>query len=122
MVALIGKVRNGIPFHEFRKIRGLVDFSIDEWANYLQVSVRTLQRNEKEQKAFLPVQSERIMELTMLHNYGIEVFGDKDRFNRWLAARSVALGGVAPKELLDTNFGIQMVKDAITRIEHGVLA
>lgn len=121
-VTLIGKVRDGIPFNEFRKIRRQIDFSMDEWATFLQVSVRTLQRNEKEDKAFLPVQSERIMELTMLHNYGLEVFGDKDKFSRWLSARSVALGGVAPKELLDTNFGIQMVKDAIARIEHGVLA
>jgi putative toxin-antitoxin system antitoxin component (TIGR02293 family) len=97
-------------------------FSLSEWASYLQVSERTLHRNQKEKKPFQPVQSERIIELFMLYQYGTEVFGDKGNFDKWLNARSVALGGIAPKELLDTKFGISMVKDALTRIEHGILA
>jgi putative toxin-antitoxin system antitoxin component (TIGR02293 family) len=58
----------------------------------------------------------------MLYEYGIEVFGDRDNFNIWLNSRSIALGGRSPKELLDTKFGIDLVKDELGRIEHGVLA
>jgi putative toxin-antitoxin system antitoxin component (TIGR02293 family) len=60
--------------------------------------------------------------LVMLYEYGIEVFGDRDNFNIWLNSRSIALGGRSPKELLDTKFGIDLVKDELGRIEHGVLA
>jgi len=35
---------------------------------------------------------------------------------------SVPLGGIKPKELLDTTYGINMIADELGRIEHGVLA
>lgn len=79
-------------------------------------------KKSKEKKAFQPIQSERIVELAMLYRYGLEVFGDKDNLNVWLNSRSIALGGSSPKELLDTKFGIGMVKDELGRIEHGILA
>ena len=122
VLAIIDLVRTGISFHEFENIVNNTPFSLAEWANYLQLSERTIQRNQKEKKPFQPIQSERIVELIMLYDYGVEVFGDKQNFNIWLNAKSIALGGRTPKELLDTKFGVGMVKDELGRIEHGVLA
>jgi putative toxin-antitoxin system antitoxin component (TIGR02293 family) len=122
ILAIIDAVRTGIPFNAFEKIVSNAPFSLAEWANYLQLSERTIQRAQKEKKSFQPIQSERIIELAMLYEYGVDVFGDKENFNIWLNSRSVALGGRTPKELLDTKFGVLMVKDELGRIEHGVLA
>ncbi len=58
----------------------------------------------------------------MLYQYGVEVFGDKENFDTWLKSKSISLGGRTPKDLLDTKFGIGMVKDELGRIEHGILA
>jgi putative toxin-antitoxin system antitoxin component (TIGR02293 family) len=122
VLAIIDAVRAGISFNEFEKIVSNAPFSLAEWANYLQLSERTIQRAQKEKKSFQPIQSERIVELVMLYEYGIEVFGDKENFNIWLNSKSIALGGRTPKELLDTMFGVGMVKDELGRIEHGILA
>jgi putative toxin-antitoxin system antitoxin component (TIGR02293 family) len=122
VLAIIDAVRTGISFNEFEKITNETPFSLVEWANYLQLSERTLHRTQKDKKAFQPIHSERIVELVMLYEYGVEVFGDKDNFNVWLNSTSIALGGRTPKELLDTKFGVGMVKDELGRIEHGVLA
>jgi putative toxin-antitoxin system antitoxin component (TIGR02293 family) len=122
VLAIIDVVRTGISFDEFEKIVGNAPFSLAEWAKYLQLSERTIQRNQKEKKPFQPIHSERIIELVMLYEYGVEVFGDKENFNVWLNSKSIALGGRTPKELLDTKFGVGMVKDELGRIEHGVLA
>ena len=35
---------------------------------------------------------------------------------------SVPLGGVKPKELLDTTYGINLITDELIRIEHGIFA
>jgi len=121
VLAIIELIRHGISYKDFNKIVDDTPFSLAEWATYLQLSERTIQRNQKEKKSFQPIQSERIVELKMLYQYGVEVFGDKDNFNTWLNARSVALGGMVPKDLLDTKFGISMVRDVLGRIEHGVL-
>jgi putative toxin-antitoxin system antitoxin component (TIGR02293 family) len=122
ILAIIDAVRTGISFTAFEKIVSNAPFSLAEWSNYLQLSERTIQRAQKEKKSFQPIQSERIIELAMLYEYGVDVFGDKENFNIWLNSRSVALGGRTPKELLDTKFGVLMVKDELGRIEHGVLA
>ena len=122
VLAIIEIVRNGISYKDFNKIADDTPFSLTEWAHYLQLSERTIQRNQKENKSFQPIQSERIVEISMLYKYGLEVFGDKDNFNIWLNSRSISLGGRTPKNLLDTKFGISMVRDELGRIEHGILA
>lgn len=122
VLAIIDLVRQGISYKDFNKIAGDTPFTLTEWANYLQLSERTIQRNQKEKKYFQPIQSERIVELSMLYQYGVEVFGDKNNFNTWLNSKSIPLGGRTPKDLLDTKFGMSMVKDELGRIEHGVLA
>jgi putative toxin-antitoxin system antitoxin component (TIGR02293 family) len=121
-LAIIKAVRSGISFNYFTKLVRSTPFSLAEWAKYLQVSERTIQRNQKESKNFPPVQSEKIVDLAMLYKYGVEVFGNKNNFDTWLSSKSVVLGGRIPKELLDTKFGIDMVKNEVGRIEHGVLA
>ncbi|TCJ12075.1 DUF2384 domain-containing protein [Flaviaesturariibacter flavus] len=122
LLAIIELVRAGVSVHDFNEISKITPFSQAEWAGYLQVSERTMQRNQKEQKPWPAIQSERIIELTMLYQYGVSVFGDQDAFNTWLGERNIALGGYVPKELLDTKFGVTLVKDALGRIEHGLFA
>lgn len=122
LLDIIEVVRTGISPADFSELAQKVPFTIAEWADYLQLSERTIQRNQKEKKAFQPIQSEKIVELAMLYNYGVAVFGNKNSFDIWLDAKSIALDGRRPKELLDTNFGISLVKDELGRIEHGILA
>jgi putative toxin-antitoxin system antitoxin component (TIGR02293 family) len=81
-----------------------------------------MQRHKREKKSFDPIYSDKILQITLLYNSGMEVFGDKGKFNTWLETQNLALGGIKPKELLDNTFGIGLLKDELTRIEHGVLA
>jgi putative toxin-antitoxin system antitoxin component (TIGR02293 family) len=70
---------------------------------------------------FTPPQSDRILEIALLINQGIKVFGDRSSFESWLFSDSIALGGVSPVSLLDNTFGIALVRDELGRIEHGIL-
>jgi putative toxin-antitoxin system antitoxin component (TIGR02293 family) len=119
---LVDTVRQGIKFKVFINIVDNSPFSVEEWSSYLHISERTIQRYKKEEKTFDPLHSEKILEITLLNKKGIEVFGNPQKFNTWLDSKSIALGGVKPKELLDSSFGISLVKDELIRIEHGVLA
>jgi putative toxin-antitoxin system antitoxin component (TIGR02293 family) len=119
---LIKAMREGIPFNTFSEITENSSFSIDDWSSFLHLSERTIQRYKKEKKSFDPIHSERILEITMLYNRGSEIFGGNEQFDTWLDSKSIALGGIKPKELLDSSFGITLLKNELTRIEHGVLA
>lgn len=119
---LIKTIREGINYAFFDELLKSIPFSFGEWSGYLNLSERTLQRYKKEQKPFQANFAERILEIRLLYKYGVEVFEDNNNFNSWLNTKSIALGGVKPKDLLDTTFGINLVRDELTRIEHGVLA
>lgn len=119
---LINAIKKGINYSFFERLAKNIPFTLREWSLFLHLSERSLQRYKKEKGTFNAITSERIIEITMLNKYGIEVFGNQERFNTWLAAKNTALGGIKPKDLLDSSFGIQMLKDELTRIEHGVLA
>ena len=119
---LIGTVREWIKYGLFQHIADKSPFSTTEWSNFLHLSERTFQRYKKDRRTFDPLHSEKILEITLVYNKGVEVFGDKANFDAWLSAKNVALVGIKPKELLDSSFGIGLLKDELTRIEHGVLA
>ncbi|GAA4299254.1 type II RES/Xre toxin-antitoxin system antitoxin [Nibribacter koreensis] len=122
ILLLVQTVRAGIKYPLFVKIASQSPFNLSEWSVFLHLSERTIQRYKKEKKTFDPIHSEKILEVTLLYKRGIEVFGSPENFNAWLEAKNVALGGITPKSLLDTTFGISLLKDELTRIEHGVLA
>jgi putative toxin-antitoxin system antitoxin component (TIGR02293 family) len=122
ILSLIEMVRKGIKYSLFQAFANTIPFSISEWSTFLHVSTRSMQRYQVEQRTFDTLQSEKIVEIAILYKKGTEVFGNPLNFNAWLEAESIALGKVKPKKLLDSSFGIQMVHDELSRIEHGVLA
>ncbi len=122
ILTLIEMVRQGIKFSNFTELVKLSPFNITEWSDFLHLSERTMQRYKKEKATFGNIHSEKILQITLLFNYGTDVFGDKKKFNNWLETDNLALGKIKPKELLDNSFGIDMIKDELARIEHGVLA
>jgi len=121
-LSLVNMVRRGVGFKAFDKFANKSPFSQNEWSTYLHLSERTMQRYRNEQKTFDPLQSEKIIEIALFYNKGIEVFGTAEKFNSWLATDNLALGKIKPKMLLDNSFGINMLRDELSAIEYGILA
>ena len=119
---LIKAARNGIGYSRFATLAKAFPFTVSDWSAFLHVSERTLQRYQKEGKAFDPVSSERIIEITLLYKQAIKVFGTRKKLDIWLDEPNLALGGSKPKDLLDSTLGIQLVRNELQRIEYGVLA
>ncbi len=119
---LMKQAKQGVTFMAFKQMVKNSPFSEKEWARFLHLSERTLQRYEKTKTRFDPLRSEKILEIALLLKKGIEVFGDKSRFYDWLRTPNTALEAITPKEFLDNSFGINQVKDELTKIEHGILA
>ena len=97
-------------------------FSKQEASKLTDISAKTLDRHFQSGKNFTGLQSDRLLELAELYLAGIEVFGTRDKFLKWLNAETPALGHSAPKEWLDTHEGISMIADELGRIKHGIFA
>jgi putative toxin-antitoxin system antitoxin component (TIGR02293 family) len=122
ILGLIAAAKKGFTYAAFVKVLNETLFSQEEWAGFLNTTVRTLQRYQVEKKVFDLPKSERILQITLLNKRGHDLFGDAQKFHVWLDAENVALGRIKPKSLLNSSLGIGLLMDELTRIEHGVLA
>lgn len=120
---LIESIRKGVSYALFQQLQSFSPFNEAEWAEYLNISQKTLQRNSKtEAFHFKPIHSEKIFELAEVSNLGSSVFDSPDAFRLWLNSPSPALGNHLPKQLIQNSYGKELVIDELHRINHGVFA
>jgi putative toxin-antitoxin system antitoxin component (TIGR02293 family) len=98
-----------------------LSFSMNQIAELLPITERTLQRYTRSQH-FNRAVSEQILQIAEVVAKGIEVFEDKNNFLTWMQQPNVALGNRPPVSLLSSRFGTEMVLDELGRIEHGVVS
>jgi putative toxin-antitoxin system antitoxin component (TIGR02293 family) len=119
---LVHAIRRGIPYALFDLIAAESPFTTDDWISFLDISLKTLQRYKAQGQDFKPMQSEKILELAEVTHYGLEVFGDMEKFKLWLNTPSMALGKMKPMELLADSYGKELVMTELVHIEHGIFA
>lgn len=116
-------IRAGIPYTSIELISGRINRPIKSVLSLFGMPQTTYNKKKSEHALLDSRDSEHILLLTELIDYGIEVFNeDGDKFNRWLRKPNLSLGGHAPEELLDTTTGLDEVKNCLDRIEYGIFA
>ena len=118
---LIALGHRGVTKGALLNLARFLSFPIDQIAELLPISERTIQRYTRSQY-FNRAVSEQILQIAEVVAKGVEVFEDRDRFLTWMQQPNVALGNKTPVSLLSSRFGTQMVLDELGRIEHGVLS
>jgi len=113
---------NGIAYGVFNEMTVQIPFSTEDWASFLHLSERTMHRYRKNELTFDALHSERILELVLLFRKGETIFGSEENYVTWLNAKNIALGNRMPRQLLGSSLGIGLVRDELSRIEHGILA
>jgi putative toxin-antitoxin system antitoxin component (TIGR02293 family) len=112
-------IKSGIPKSTLNKLLQTMDISLEDMADILHTTDRTLRRYT-DATILNTEQSERILELAKLYSYGKLVFDSLPTFKSWMNIPIVALGNKAPMQFLDTSLGINMVTQVLGRIEHGI--
>lgn len=116
-------IRAGLPYASIEYISDITNIPVKHYLESLEI-VQTTYNKKKKNKEFLNKQdSEFIVELTELYEFGKNVFNNEiEKFQRWLRKQNVALGNVKPESLFDSLTGINEVKKALNRIEYGNMA
>ncbi len=91
--------------------------------NLLRVPQTTYNKKKKDKDLLSGRDSEVILVLTELLDFGINVFNNEDeKFQRWLKKPNISLGGVTPESMFDSLTGIQEVSSCLNRLEYGNMA
>jgi putative toxin-antitoxin system antitoxin component (TIGR02293 family) len=119
---IINAIRKGIPYSLFDLIQNQTPFTENDWANFLDISTKSLQRYRvSSAHHFKRIHSEKIIEMAEVTKVGLDVFGDLDKLKLWLNTPNFALGNLKPIELLKDSYGKELVISELTRISHGIL-
>ena len=111
--------RLGLRKSSIFEVAELYNVTLDELSSWLHTSYRNLQR--KDQNELLDSsKTEKLLALLQLANTGKEVLGSVAHFQQWIQLPILALGNKAPKEFLDTLFGIQHLQQLLGRLQWGV--
>jgi len=117
-IDLIKLSRQGISMKMLKGIIQFTSLTIKEIATLLPISERQLARYEDAHLLRKDISSHLIL-LVELYERGFDVLGE-EKFKIWTRLANRALGGLQPIEVLDTPIGINMVRDILGRIEHGI--
>lgn len=117
---IISAIRVGIPYSLFELIQQEAPFSENDWAEFLGISLKSLQRYKSVSKSFKPIHSEKIIGIAEVTKAGVDTFGNIDKFKLWLNTPSFALGRMSPRDLLKDSYGKDLILAELTRINHGI--
>ncbi len=116
-------IRQGIPYHAIEGISERLKSPVKSVLAIVGIAQTTYNKKKSEHALLDSRESELIVLLTELIDYGIAVFNNEEgKFQRWLKKPNVSLGGHSPDSLLDTATGIDEVNNCLNRIEFGNFA
>ena len=119
---IVMAIRMGITVPIYNLIKEKAPFTLDDWATYLGISSRSINRIKSSNGNFKSIQSERILEIAEVVELGYDIFDSKEQFKQWLNTPNFALRKSRPMDLLKDSYGKEMVINELTRIEHGIFA
>ena len=116
-------IRRGVPYSSIEIISKRIDVPVKSVLHMFGLPQTTYNKKRREKSLLNGRDSEVILLLTELVDFGIEVFNqEEDKFQRWMKKPNYSLGNNTPESLLDSNTGIQEVRNCLNRIEFGNLA
>lgn len=119
----VNVIRQGVPYDTIETISERLDRPIKAVLSILRIPQTTYNKKKSEHSLLDSHESELIVLLTELIDYGITVFNnEEEKFQRWLKKPNLSLGGQSPDSLLDTATGIDEVSYSLNRIEFGNFA
>ncbi len=119
----IDVIRQGIPYGSIEAISKRLNRPVKALLAIVGLPQTTYNKKKAEHSLLDPRDSELIILINELIDYGLEVFNCEDeKFQRWLQKSNLSLGGNPPESMLDTMTGINEVRFCLNRLEYGNLA
>ena len=116
-------IRQGVPYDSIEVISKRLNRPVKSVLSLVGLAQTTYNKKKSEHSLLDSRDSELILLITELIDYGLDVFNnEEEKFQRWLKKPNLALGGNSPESMLDTMTGINEVKYGLNRLEFGNLA
>jgi len=114
-------IRKGIPSAKVRLVKAALNLTDNELADYLGISLRTLQRKWESHAKLSITEGDRLFRIARIFALAVSVLESEEVARKWLHRAQRGLGGRVPIQVIQTEAGAQEVEDLLEKIEFGVL-
>ena len=119
----VALIRKRIPYSSIEVISKSANLPVKSFLHLFGIPQTTYNQKKKRNDLLSGRDSEIVLVLTELLEYGKYVFNNEsDKFHRWLKKPNISLGGVRPDSFFDSLTGIQVVRNILDKIEYGNFA
>lgn len=119
----IAIIREGISYEALDVIASRLGLPTKALLDLFDIPQTTFNKKKREKAALSSRDSELILLIIELLDYGLEVFNhETSKFHSWFLRPNISLGGHTPFSFLDTVTGIDEVKFCLQRIDYGIYA
>jgi putative toxin-antitoxin system antitoxin component (TIGR02293 family) len=114
-------IRKGIPYAKVRLVKAALNLTDNEFAAYLGISLRTLQRKRTSHAKLSLSEGDRLFRIAKIFALATQVLESEDMARKWLHRQQRGLGSRVPIQVIQTETGAAEVEDLLEKIEYGVL-
>jgi uncharacterized protein (DUF2384 family) len=100
-------------------LQHLTSISDEIVSSWLNINLKTYRTYKKSEVALKEDVQEHTLFLLALMKHGIDIFGDKENFSRWLDTENFFFDKRKPMAFLNTISGIKFIHDRLIGIEYG---
>lgn len=111
------KIYDGTTVAELTKL----GFSMDELYR-LVAPRRTLARRIAAGEPLTVSENDGALRVVRIMELAEQVFGEREKAQRWLRKPNRGMGGIVPVDLLQSESGAVLVEQALQQIDHGIYA
>jgi putative toxin-antitoxin system antitoxin component (TIGR02293 family) len=117
------RIRGGMPYSSVEILSNRAEMPVKRMLEYLGLPQTTYNKRKREGERLSTRDSELLISLYELLEYGLEVFNHEHKsFDNWLRKPNASLGGHIPESLFDTYTGMQEVRSCLQKIDFGNFA
>lgn len=121
-ISLLQQAKKGLKPKAVFEFIGLSGLSTQVVEIALNKNMKTFQNYRDKNTLLDAPTSEKLLKLFALYRKGTEVFGSVQAFTEWLSKPAFGIGNTVPQSIIDTNTGIDLIKEELVRIAYGDVA
>lgn len=97
----------------------VTDLNTEDVAGWLNITPKTYRSYRKHPESALKGSlKEHMIVILSLYRHGMDVFGSRELFEKWLTTPNVLLDKKAPRQFLDTISGVRFIDNRLTALEY----
>jgi putative toxin-antitoxin system antitoxin component (TIGR02293 family) len=112
-------IRFGLPARAFVGVADALYVTVDELAEKLGVSPRTIRDQRRKSTRLSSGNTEKLVRTARVLHQAKKIFSTNEAISGWLRSPAPALEGARPIDLLDTDLGAREIESVLNGIAYG---